>query len=295
MFDWLRHRLVPTVRDTFKAWSEDEGPLLSAAMAYYAAFSLFPLCLVLISILGVVLRFWSGAENAQAQLLELVGQNTTPWLADQLQAILAGIEANAGLGGPIGLVMLTGAAIGIFMQLEKIFDRIWREEPQPSTGIVGAIKRALFDRLSAFLMLLGVGLLLVVLLLADVVLASIRIYVVQLPAGQNAWTLLQLLVSVLLNALLFTVLYKVLPKQSVGWREALAGGVLVAVIWEAGQLILAPLVIGEKYSAYGVVGSFIAVMLWMYYASAVLFIGAEFVQILWRQNRPATTSDQAGP
>jgi membrane protein len=98
-----------------------------------------------------------------------------------------------------------------------------------------------------------------------------------------------------LNALLFTVIYRVLPKQSVRWRDALAGGVLVAIIWEVGQQLLAPLVIGEKYSAYGVVGSFIAVMLWMYYASAVLFIGAEFVQILWRQHRPLTTSEQAGP
>jgi membrane protein len=232
------------------------------------------------------MRFSRGAQNAESQLLALVGQNTTPWLAEQLAAMLKGIETKAGLGGPIGLVMLTAAAIGIFVQLENIFDRIWREEPQPSKGIVGAIKRALFDRLSAFLMLLGVGLLLVVLMLADVVLATVRPYVVQLPAGKNAWVLFQLLVGVLLNALLFTVIYKVLPKQSVGWREALAGGVLVAVIWEVGQQVLAPLVIGEKYSAYGVVGSFIAVMLWMYYASAVLFIGAEFVQILWRQNRP---------
>src|SRR5688572_29403736 len=103
MFDWLRHRLIPTIRDTFKAWSEDEGPLLSAAMAYYAAFSLFPLCLVLISILGMVMRFSRGAQNAESQLLDLVGQNTTPWLAEQLDAILGGVKTNAGLGGPIGL------------------------------------------------------------------------------------------------------------------------------------------------------------------------------------------------
>jgi membrane protein len=295
MFSWLRHQFVPTLRATFHGWSEDDGPLLSAAMAYYAAFSLFPLCLVLIAILGLVTRFWPKAANAKEELLGLIGDNTSLWLADQLQSILNGVETNAGLGGPIGLATLVIAAIGIFMQLEGIFDRIWRQEPPKQRGILAAVKNALFDRLSAFLMLLGVGGLLVVLMLADVVLAGVRPYVVKLPAGNTAWIAFQLLVSLVLNALLFAILYKVLPKTPIGWREALSGGLLVAVIWEIGQFVLVPLVIGQKYSAYGVVGSFIAVMLWMYYASAVLFLGAEFVQALNRQFQPRMTEDQAGP
>ena len=126
MLQWLRHRLVPTFRETFRGFSEDDGPLLSAAMAYYAAFSLFPLMLVLIAILGLVMRYWSKAADSKDQLLELVGENVTPWLSEQLGSILLGIETNAGLGGPLGLVTLVIAAIGIFMQLERIFDRIWR-------------------------------------------------------------------------------------------------------------------------------------------------------------------------
>jgi membrane protein len=89
--------------------------------------------------------------------------------------------------------------------------------------------------------------------------------------------------TLVLNAVLFGTLYKVLPRAPVRWREALAGGVLVAVIWRLGLLVLTPFLIGEKYSAYGVVGSFIAIMIWMYYASAVVFLGAEFVQVLCRR------------
>ena len=148
MYGWLRHRLVPTLRDTFRAWSEDDGPLLSAAMAYYAAFSLFPLILVLISVLGLVMRFSDKVQNSQQKLLEVVGENTSPWLADQLEAMLAGVETSASLNAPVGLLVLIAAAIGIFMQLEAIFDRIWREEKPKQRGMVAAVKRALFDRLA---------------------------------------------------------------------------------------------------------------------------------------------------
>ena len=283
MISWLKQRLVPLLQDTFRRWGEDDGMLLSAAMAYYAAFSLFPLCLVLIAGLGLVMRFSSKAQNAQEQLISLVSENTSSWLAGQLQTILAGVETNAALGGPLGLLVLLAAAIGIFVQLDTIFDRIWGAQRRKQQGMLGSVKRALVERLTAFLMLLGLGGLLVVLFLADMVLAGLRPYVSQLPAGNYAWQGIQLIISLSLNAILFGALYKALPKERVAWRDAFAGGVLVALVWELGQQVLAPFVIGEKYSAYGVVGSFIAVMIWMYYASAMVFLGAEFVQALQAQ------------
>jgi membrane protein len=295
MFDRLRHFLVPTLRDTLRRFREDDGPLLSAAMAYYAAFSLFPLLLVLIALLGLVMRFSAQAQDAQQRLLELAGENTTPWLAAQLDSILNGVETNAALGGPIGLATLVMAAIGIFVQLDGMFDRIWGQAPSKKRGAAAAIKNALFDRLSAFLMLLAVGGLLAFLMLADAILAAVRPYVVQLPAGNTAWIVFQLVVGLTLNAALFGVLYRVLPKIRVGWREALWGGLAVAVVWEIGQMVIVPLVIGQKYSAYGVVGSFIAIMLWMYGASAVLFLGAELVKVLHHRFRPRVTRDQVGP
>ena len=93
-------------------------------MAYYAAFWLFPLCLVLISILGFMLRFSQDAGNAQGVLLQQVHQQAGPWLADQLQALLAGVKENAGLSGPLGAVTLLAAAIVVFFELDYIFGRI---------------------------------------------------------------------------------------------------------------------------------------------------------------------------
>ena len=118
---------------TAELWQADDGFLLSAAMAYYAAFSLFPLCLVLISILGFVLRVSKLAEDARGTLLHLVGERTSPWLADQLRDLLAGVTANAGFSGPVSTIALFAAAIVVFLQLDYMFDRIFGA-PSPRRG-----------------------------------------------------------------------------------------------------------------------------------------------------------------
>jgi membrane protein len=140
-------------------------------------------------------------------------------------------------------------------------------------------------------MLLGCGGLVIVVLLADLVLAAARPYFVPWPAGTFAWHAMQATFSIVCNSLLFGVLFRVLPRASVRWRHALAGGLLTALVWGIGQQILARLVISGFYSVYGVVGSFLAVLIWMYYSSAVLFFGAEFVRALGVR---AETSSVAG-
>ena len=121
------------MQKTWEGWQEDDGFLLSAAMAYYAAFSLFPLCLVLISILGFVLQLSQQADDAQGVLLDQVRHQAGPWLADQLQALLAGVKSNAGLGGPLGAVTLLAAAIVVFLQLDYMFGRIFGATRTAST------------------------------------------------------------------------------------------------------------------------------------------------------------------
>lgn len=285
MTSWIRRVAWPVIRETIHRWNQDDCSLLAAAMAYYAAFSLFPLCLLLISILGFAMRYWEKAQSAQDQLLYAISQNASPWVAEQLRGMLANVQLNASLNAPLALFGLVAAAIGIFVQFDSILDRIWGAAPSQH-GLVAALRRALIERLTAFLMLLGLGALLVAIFLIDLTLSGIRHYVVDLPGGELAWPLLQGSISLLLNTLLFGTLYRVLPRQPVRWREALAGGLLVAVIWKFGMLFLTHWLIGEKYTAYGVVGSFVAIMLWMYYASAVVFLGAEFVQVICRHCDP---------
>jgi len=294
MFHRAWSYVLSVVQKTWEGWQEDDGFLLSAAMAYYAAFSLFPLCLVLIAAVGFVLHFSQRADTAQGVLLNQVKQSVSPWLADQLQALLAGVKMNAGLGGPLGVVTLLAAAIVVFLQLDYMFGRIFgvvKARTKPT--LWGYVRTVLYDRLAAFLMLMAVGALLLGLFVANVyVLAGVRMNIEnELPGGAmlSGWT--QFLFTAATNALLFGLIYKVLPKVAVRWRDALLGGLLISLVWILGQHLLVKFLIGPNYTAYGIVGSFIAVMICLYYVSAILFLGAEFVEALsiigGRSKRPA--------
>lgn len=291
---WLRRRAWPVIVDTLTGWNHDDGFLLSAAMAYYASFALFPLLLVLIAVLGFVLRFSQQMQNSQAEVLAAVQSNVSPWLADQLRHVLTGVQTNASLGGPLGLAALIFTAIGIFAQFEQILDRVWKVPVNVNPGWLQAIRDAFYDRVVAFLMLLGVGFLLLVIIVSDLVLAGIREYALRVTGGVG-FGALQMLVTLVLYTGLFTIVYKVFPPAPVRWREALAGGLLVGLVWQVGQRLMANYLIGEHYSAYGVVGSFIAVMLWMYYSSAVVFLGAEFVKAICANCEAARKANPANP
>ena len=291
ILSWLKNRAWPILARTWEGWQQNDGFLLSAAMAYYAAFSLLPLCLILISIMGYVMRLSLQAQDAQAQLLELVSQNGSPWLAEQLGALLADVKTRAGLGGPIGIIALLLASLGVFLQFDYMFNRIWGTTSS-STSWLRFFRNLLYDRLAAFLMLLAVGAMLLCIFLTNMVLAGVRSYVEQLPSGATAWDWGRFVFTIVTNALLFGIIYKVIPKVRVRWREAIAGGALVSITWIIGQQILVSFVIGESYTAYGVVGSFIALMLWLYYISATIFFGAEFVQSLTLARQPETRESE---
>ena len=247
MFTRIWNHILAVLQKTGEGWQEDDGFLLSAAMAYYAAFSLFPLCLVLISILGFVLRVSQRAGDAQTLLLERVKSLAGgPWLSDQLQVLLAHVKSDAGLNGPLGAMALLAAAIVVFLQLDYMFDRIFGvTKAKTITAWWGYAWSVVYGRLWAFLMLLAVG----ALLLAPV--RGQRHFERSpdqvegiLPGGLVIWGWIHFLFTLATNALLFGVIYKILPKVPVPWRDALTGGLLVSLVWILGQRLLVTFMIG---------------------------------------------------
>ncbi len=282
MITWAKTRLWPRLKQTARHWREDDGNLLAAAVAYYATLSFFPLLLILVSVLGLMLRFSGGTRDAQRELLTLLAEKTAPVLAGHVENVLDEIGAGAVISGPLGLVALLLAAIGIFTQFERAFDRIWKVDRRPAKGIIAAVRHTLFRRLRAFLMLLGVGLLVFAGFIGGMAVSAVGRFAPDLPGGRLAWNLIHVAGGVVLNWLLFTLIYKVLPKVRVRWSEASRGGLVAAVLWEAARQLLAIVLLSRKYSAYRVVGSLIGLMLWIYVASSVLFLGAEYVRVIYR-------------
>lgn len=274
----LLRRAWDTLSDTFTHWQNDDGLTLAAAVAFYAAFSFLPLVLVLLSGLGFVLQFSAEAQHEKDILINLVAQSTSPDFAAQIQGIIESVKTQAPVGGPLGIFTLLIGAMALFAQIDSAFDRIWKVADQQHESLVGWVHRVLVDRLKAFLMLLGLGVLVLASFVMGMVLAALSATTTG-PFAAVGWHAVRSVSIVAFNSLLFTTLFKTLPRARVRWREAAPGGILTAVVWEIGRQVLAAIVIGGRYSAYGVVGTFIAMLVWVYYAAAILFVGAEFVKV----------------
>ncbi|MEZ6132783.1 MAG: YihY/virulence factor BrkB family protein [Planctomycetaceae bacterium] len=270
---------------TWNRFNDDNGSLLAAGVAYYGALSFFPLLLTLISGVGLVLQFTSAGQNAEAQLLETVGTQFSPALQDHVATAMEQVRDGAGTSGPIGLITLMFGAMAIFIQFENAFDVIWNVEAPESKGALHAVKRVMFQRLLAFVMLAGLGVLLLAILVCGIALSVAADYSKSmLPRSDILWASVQHVLPVVLNTAVFSLIYRWLPKPDVRWSEALQGALFAGIVWEIGRNVLTHFLVGSTYSsAYGVVGSFIAVLLWIYYAVTVLFLGAEYIQCICQQ------------
>lgn len=267
---------------------------MSAAVAYYLALSLFPMLLLLTSGLGLFLKFTNLGQDAEAQLLTVVAEHCSPSLETQIRASVRQFENQSLVSGPFGLVVSIFAAIGVFYQFERAFDKIWHIPAPESLGILRSIVRVLTKRLVAFLLLTCVGLAIVSILIINVAIGAFREWMnnLHLP-GTVLVAMVDASATMILNCVAFGVLYKWLPKQKVLWRDALRSGLLATIIWEVGRQVLGALLVGMRYtSAYGAIGSFIAILLWFYWGVTILLFGAEYLQVLsGRRRKPLKMFD----
>jgi len=278
---WLLD-FFPNLKDAGVRWSEDDAGSLAASVAYYLALSLFPMILLLISGLGIFLRYTQFGIDIKQEILDTLETKTNPELRFQVDQVLDHLASQSLVGGPTGLFTAILAAIGVFAQIDRGFDKIFRIAPQKDASLLGTVFRVIRSRFAAFLMLLSLGGLLVVLFFVGMGITQVRSLTSQtLPSIGHLFNTVDLLTTILVNAMLFTLIYRILPKRPVIWLDAFRGGLLAAVIWEVGRGLLGAFFIGMRYTtAYGAIGSFIALLLWCYYGISILFYGAEYVQVL---------------
>ncbi len=278
---WLKS-FFPNLRDAAIRWSEDDASSLAAAVAYYLALSLFPMMLLLTSGIGLFFEFSNFGRDAEVQILDAVEQQTSPVVKQQIEEVLHQLRNQSLISGPFGMIAAILAAIGVFAQIDRGFDRIFRIPIERSSTMQRTIYNLVRHRCLAFLMLVCLGGTILILFASSMVLAQFRsITGSTLPSLQHVFGLFDTVVTIALNGVLFGMVYHWLPKKKVYWTDALRGGLLAALIWELGRSLLGVFFIGMRYtSAYGVIGSFIAILLWCYYGISILFFGAEYVQVL---------------
>ncbi len=263
---------------TIEHWNRVDGSLLAAAVSFYASLSTFPLIMVLLSVFGFCLRFTGFGRNFETQVLQFVSDQSSDELAAHIGALLNQVETNAFFSGPLGLLFLLMLSMAMFVNFERAFAKIWDTQEEPH-GILRNIGRIVLHRLRAFVMLMVVAVLILCNFFSHMAIHYIATYMRDFGFSKNWWWIAHVGSAIAVNTVLFTIINRTLPTVPVTWKRALQGGLFTAITWELGRFLLALLVISDKYDAFGVVGVFMGLLLWTFYASSVILMGAAFVRV----------------
>jgi membrane protein len=250
---------------------------MGAALAYYTMFSLAPLMLIVISVAGLVFGESAARGEIQIQLDTLMG----PHSASAVQDLLASVHQPAkGVAATLlGLALLLAGAASVFGELQDALDRIWRVPSQ--SGMGSGWLALLRSRLLSFGMILALGFLLMVSLIMSALLAALGHTLKPFFEGWQAVVALGSDVGgFVLAALVFALIFKVMPRVHVMWKDVWVGALFTAVLFTLGKSLIS-FYIGRSgiASGFGAAGSLVVILLWVYWSAQILLIGAEFTWV----------------
>jgi membrane protein len=287
--------LWTVLRRAVAGWWNDNVPHLGAALSYYTLFSLAPILIVAIAIAGLAF----GTEAVRGEIVEQVDGLVGHEGGLAVQAMLQG-AAKPSSSIPatiIGVITFFLGATGAFLELQTALNTIWRVKPKSS----GSWFRILvMQRLISFALVVGVGFLLLTSLLVSAALAALHRYMGDTyPGVAVLWEALNVIVSLGVITLLFAMIYKVLPDVELAWSDVWVGGLVTAGLFTIGKSIIG-LYLGTSgfSSTYGAAGSVIVILVWVYYSSQIILLGAEFtreyVTQFGRRPPPSAFATKAG-
>jgi membrane protein len=258
-----------------KNWFDDNASALGAALAFYCAFSLAPLLVLLITLASHIVGPEVAYSYVGNQLTSLFGGAT----ADVLIEATRHAESGDGVIAAVisGVTLLIGATT-VFAALESALDLIWGSQAKAITGLKGFIH----SRLLSFGFILAIGFLLLVSLTLSTALAALH---TSLMARFQGWVIaasvIDLALTTLLSATLFAFAYRYMPATRLAWRTVALGALVTALLFQLGRWAIGLYLSNSTQpSAFGAAASFVALLLWLYYSAQIFLFGAEFTACL---------------
>jgi membrane protein len=261
-------------RDTYYNWSNDKASTLGAALAFYTIFSLAPILIIIVAVMGFILGKISVHSYILGELAKFVGEKNAEYL---MNTIHSSYQAGSGLKATIVaiLIILVGATT-VCVMLKDALNTMWKAEPSSS-----GIWDFLIDRIWSLLIVVFAGAFLFLSMVISSLIftaGSYLSYYVNIPFTLIGW--LNYIISLVLLSVLFALLFKVLPDVEISWRDVWIGGVITALLFTLGRYLLGLyLARSTVSSAYGAAGSLVVILLWVYYCAQIIFLGAEFTQV----------------
>lgn len=277
-------------KDTFKDFSDDKCSQMAAALSYYTVFSLPPLLLLILAIVG----FFVDPADARGRFMDQISGLVGPQGGDAMRTMIE--HANHPKGGVmaiVGVVTLILGATGAFAQLQDALNTAWEVKPDPKAG---GLKKFVGKRFLSFGMILVIAFMLLVSFVLSAVVSAFGDVLNNYlgGAGELIGQLVQIVLGLLVSWALFAVMFKVLPDVKIAWKDVRVGAFVTAVLFTLGRFLIG-LYLGKSASAnaFGAAAALAIIFIWIYYAANILFLGAEFTQV-WVKRHGRTIEPEAG-
>jgi len=281
---------------TWEEFQKDECPRMAAALAFYTVFSLPAIVIAVVMLVSTLVSALvplvaekgpngeevSGEKMTRQRLKDYIEETAGKEVADQIDRVLNEpfhTENNWVWLGSVAMLLF--GASGALTEIQAALNRAWSVKPDPKQN---TWRYFLLKRLFSLSMLLGVALLLLVLVVQSIVLAKFHDWI---SAYAPAWlsspvtSTLNIVVSFAIITLLFAAIFRFVPDVKLAWQDVSAGAVVTAILFVIGKTGLGIyLAWSHPGSAYGAAGSVAVVLMWIYYSAMILFLGAEFTQVL---------------
>lgn len=262
--------------ETYNQLLDDKGFKMAAALSYYAAFSLGPLLIIIISVAGFFFSQEAATGEIIKQMDDLMGRDG----AELVQTIIKGAASSTSTGifaTIISIVLLILGSVGIFLELHESLNVIWGVELKPGRGIWGFIK----GRLVSFSMVVASGFVLLISLIVNSAITMLSNYFsnilgVAVPLAQ----VMNIVASFIIIMAVFALMFKYLPDVVIEWKYVWLGAGITSLLFSIGKYLIGLYLGNTSFSStYGASASLAVLFIWIYYSGIILFFGAEFTQV----------------
>jgi membrane protein len=277
------------LKGTTDNWLEDQASSISAALAFYCAFSLAPLLIIIVSVAGWIVGSDLAYSYLDGQVTMLFGKQS----AELILSAMRGSQTTEGVWATsVSVIMLVIGASTVFAALESALQQVWGGRAATRRDWRSFIRA----RLISFGFILAIGFLLLVSLTLTTALAALRGYALRHFEGiVSLLASMDFLLSIVLGTGLVALMYRYLPARRLAWRHVLTGALVTALLFHLGRWGIG-LYLGRatQPTAYGAAASFAALLLWLYYSAQIFLFGAEFTACLGQSRTPAPLAKPPG-
>jgi len=254
----------------------DNGLKYSASLAYYTVFSLAPLMMMMVFIVGIYYGHDAFTGQIYPQLRGFLGDDAAAQVQNMVKSIQLGKSTTAVI---IGIVTVIVGATGVFLDMQDTLNIIWRIKAKPKRGWV----KFLTNRLLSFSLVISLGFLMLVSLLINTLVDALSdklAHYLQSNVTVLVISIINLAITFLVITILFAIIFKFLPDAEIQWKHVRIGAIFTALLFMLGKYLIGLYISSSNIgSTYGAAGSIIIILAWIYYTSALVYMGAEFTQV----------------